>query len=154
MIDRKKGFTLLEILIALAIVSLMLTVIFFSLSKFNSYQALDKSADLVVSVLEEARSRTLSSVGASQYGVKLDEFEVTLFKGTTYAPADPDNMVTDLNTLVAIRDVVLAGSGTSVVFKRLTGSTDEVGTAQIYLKADPTIFRTITISSTGVVEWN
>jgi len=154
MMNSNKGFTLLEILIALGILAMILTIVFFSFSKLNSSQALDKSADLVVSVLEEARSHTLSSVGASQYGVYLDEFEITLFKGTTYVPLDADNKVTALNTFVAIRDVDLSGGGSSVVFKRLTGSTDEVGTAEVYLKTDPSTFRTITISSTGVVEWN
>jgi len=154
MTNPNRGFTILEILIALAILAMALTVTFFSFSRFNSSQALDKSADAVISILEEARSRTLSSVGASQYGVELEEFEVVLFKGATYSLADPNNVITSLNTLVAIRNINLAGGGTSVVFKRLTGSTDEVGTAEIFLKASPTTFRTITISNTGVVEWN
>ncbi|MDO8728805.1 MAG: prepilin-type N-terminal cleavage/methylation domain-containing protein [bacterium] len=148
----RRGFTILEILIAISIMVLMITIVSFSFSKLNSSQTLDTSADLVVSILNETRSLTLSAVDDSQYGVNFEASQIVLFKGSIYLSADPSNVVTELNPQVGLRNVILNGGGTSVIFKRLTGNTVETGTVEIFLKASTTIFRTITISATGIVE--
>ena len=147
-----KGFTILEILMAISIVTLAVTIVAFSFSKLNSKQALDKSADLVASILNEARSLTLSSTDDSQYGVYFETSRVVLFKGATYSQFDSANVVTDINVLTGLRNITLAGGSTSVVFQRLTGNTDQTGTVEVFLKASPEIFRAITISGTGIVE--
>lgn len=147
-----QGFTIIEILIVVAIVALTVTIVSVSFYKLNSSQALDKGATLVVSTLDEARALTLSSKGDSQYGVYLEDSQITTFKGTTYSASDPDNIVTSINPLIGLRDITLSGGGTSVVFKRLTGNTDEVGTMEVFLRASPDTFRTVTVSSTGIVE--
>ena len=149
-----RGFTLLELLFVIVIIAVIVTIITISLSKLNSSQALDKSADLVTSIINEARSLTLSSKGDSQYGIQFEASQVILFKGAAYSSSDPSNIATELNSLVGLRNITLSGGGTSVVFKRLAGNTDETGTAEIFLKASPTTFRTITISATGIVELN
>lgn len=153
-INFQKGFTLLEILLGLAVAGIMVTIVTLSFGGVNSAQALDKSARLVVSVLDEARSKTLSSADDSRYGVRIEEGRVILFKGSSYVSTDPENEVNDLNALVAIRNITLAGGGASVVFDRLTGATLQSGNFELYLKAAPTTFRTISIARTGVVEEN
>ncbi|MDP3874951.1 MAG: prepilin-type N-terminal cleavage/methylation domain-containing protein [bacterium] len=149
---KHKGFTVLEILVAISIIALAVTIITISLSKLNSSQVLDKSATLVTSILDEARSLTLSSKDDSQYGVYLEDSQVVLFKGATYSQSNPTNVVTSLHSLVGLRSIILSGGGTSVVFKRLTGNTDQAGTAEVFLKSSPTTFHTITVSATGIVE--
>ena len=151
---KEQGFTILEILFVVTVIAITVTIVTISFSKLNSSQALDRSATLVASVLDEARSLALSSKDASQYGVYLGDSETVLFKGVTYSPSDPLNVVNTLHSLVGIRDVTLSGGGTSVVFKRLTGNTDQTGSLEIFLKASTTTFRIITISATGIVELN
>lgn len=146
------GFTIIEILVVLVLVMLVLSIITASFSRLNSSQALDKSAALVVSILNEARSLTFFSKDDAQYGVYLGESQIVLFKGATYVPSDPSNITTNINPLVGLRNIALSGGGTSVVFERLTGNTDEAGTMEIFLKASSTIFHTVTIEATGVVE--
>lgn len=150
--NRSKGFTILEILFALFIITLAITIVTFSFSKLNSSQALDKSATLVVSILDEARSLTLSSVNDSQYGVNFEDSQIVLFKGSIYSSSDSSNVVTELNSLVGLRNITLYGGGTSAVFKRLTGDTDQAGTMELFLKATPETFHTITIENTGIAE--
>lgn len=151
---KNKGFTILEILIALFILTLVITIVTFSFSKLNSSKALGGSANLVVSTLDEARSLTLSSIDDSQYGVYFEASQATLFKGAIYSPADPDNVITKPHALVEFGEIVLSGGGASIIFKRLTGNTDQTGTIKVFLKSSPTTFRTITISATGIVELN
>jgi len=149
---KNNGFTLPEILFTIAILGIVITIVTFSFSGLNSQQALDKSADLVSSILDEARTLTLSSSSDSQYGVYLEASQVVLFRGDTYSSSDPANVTTAINPLVGIRDIIIAGGGASIVFNRLTGETDNTGTMEVYLLASSTNFHTITINATGIVE--
>lgn len=151
---RKKGFTLIEILVVLALGALVTTFVALSFSKVNATEALDKNSDLVVSVLHEARAMTLSAVDDTRYGVHFDEDKAVLFRGAVYSAASATNVATTLNSQVGIRNISLSGGGANVVFNRLTGATAQYGTLEIYLKSAPTTYLTITISGTGVAERN
>jgi prepilin-type N-terminal cleavage/methylation domain-containing protein len=151
---RTKGFTVLEILVAMGILGMAVTIVTLSFSRLNENQALDKSVDLAVSVLNEARSLTLSSVDSSRYGVNLESDQLVLFKGSSFSSSAPDNVTTSLNALVGIRNISLSGGGSSVVFDRLTGATNNSGTFELYLKNASTTYSTVTVNATGVVEEN
>ncbi len=149
-----KGFTILEILMALAIAGIALAIVTLSFSKLNQNQALDKSALVIISVLDEARALTLAGKDGAQYGVNIEASQVTLFKGSSYSSVDSSNISTPLNSLIAIRNINLAGGGNSVIFQKLTGKTAQTGSLEVYLKDDSTRFHTISINSNGVVEEN
>ena len=148
------GYTLLETLVVVAISTIIITIVTLSFGGLNSAQALDKSVRNVLSVLDEARSQTLSSLDDSRYGVRIEAARVILFKGSSYVASDPENEEIELHSLVGIRDISLAGGGTSVVFDRLTGATSQFGSFELYLKEASTTYRTISIARTGVVEEN
>ncbi|PIP55697.1 MAG: hypothetical protein CO183_02635 [Candidatus Zambryskibacteria bacterium CG_4_9_14_3_um_filter_42_9] len=149
---RNKGFTMIEILFVVAIVSIVSAIVFISLSKLNSTQALRESSALVTSVLNEARSLTISSKSDSQYGVHFEDYGVVLFKGDSYSPIDPTNISTEINSLIGIGNINFSDSGTDIVFKRLTGEALVSGTLELFLKASPETKRVITISNTGLVD--
>ncbi|MEX2013415.1 MAG: type II secretion system protein [Parcubacteria group bacterium] len=148
----RRGFTIVEILFVILILSVVTTIVVISFSKLNSTQALRESTALVTSILNEARSLTLSSKGDSQYGVHFEDSQVVLFKGATYSPTNPLNISTRINALVGIRNVTLAGGGADVVFRRLTGETTASGTVELFLQATPETVRVINIRATGLVE--
>lgn len=150
--SKNSGFTLLELLFVIVIAGIISTIIFLSLFKLNSSQALEKSADLVASVLNEAKALTLSSKGDTQYGVHFEPTQVVLFMGGAYSPSDGANVVSTLHSLTGIQNINLNGGGSDVIFKRLTGNTDQHGSVEVFLLASTTVSRTITISATGVVE--
>ena len=141
----------MEMLVALAILAVAVTIIVISLSKLNASQALEKSTSLVMSVVDQAHSLTFSAKDDSQYGVYFEDSGVTLFKGATYSPSDPLNVVTAIDYRVSIRSILLAGGGSSVVFKRLTGETDQPGTLELFLKDSPAVAPAVTITKTGRV---
>ena len=150
----KAAFSMVEVVVMLAIVALAVSVVMVGFGKVNSKQALEGSALLVTSILNEARAMTLSSVEASQYGVYLSDSAVTLFIGSTYSAGADGNVVTSLNPLTGISQVSLSGGGSSVVFNRLTGATAQPGSFRVYLRSATTTYRTVTINSTGVIEEN
>ena len=63
-------------------------------------------------------------------------------------------MTTKLNSLVSLGNITLSGGGTDVIFKRLTGQTDQAGSLKVFLKASPETLYTISISATGVSDAN
>lgn len=137
------GFTTIELVATIAIAAIVVTIVTLSFGKINDRQALDKSALNAVSVLNEARNLTLSSLNAERYGVRVLENSLVILP--TYA-------TTTLNSLTGIRNVNLNGGGNTVYFDKLTGRTSQSGTFEIYLKAATTTFRTININGNGVAQ--
>lgn len=143
----------MEVLIVIGIMGILLVISVSTFSLFNKTQALDKDADLVVESLEEARSQTLSSQNASQYGVHFSANKITIFSGTTYSSSNSSNRDFLLASTDTIFSTTLNGGGSDVIFNRLTGETSQYGTVVI---SSPTTSRTrtVTIHKTGVIEFN
>lgn len=147
----QKGFTLLEILSAVGIIILLCIIIISSFSSFRKNQEFENSIEDAVSLLNSARAKTLSSENASQYGVHIESSRIVLFKGEIFSLSDPYNQIIDLPSSVEIKDINLNGGGDSVVFKRLTGDTDNYGSFVISAKSDIQKTKTISIKSTGIL---
>ncbi len=150
---KNKGFTLVEILVAIALMALISTVVIFSFSRINSMGALDKGSAEVVSTLNEARSLTLSSKDSSSYGVRFEESEIILFRGV-YNPSSAENILIPLSSLIRISDVSLEGGGSEVLFERLSGAVSENGSVTVSLVNDPSQSKIINIHETGLSEIN
>ena len=145
------GFTLIEIIIVIAILVVLSVVILNVFRTFDESKALSQEASNVISVLEKARQLTLFSKDFSQYGVHFDTDEITLFRGITYSSSDPNNSSTKLHSKVSIASVTLSGGGSDVIFKRLSGETDQDGTIVLQNKFDATDTINITIEKTGLI---
>ena len=146
------GFSIIEILVVVVALSFVSTILFTSFFSANSSQALEKDAAIVAAAFERARSLTLSSSQDQRYGVHVEANRVSVFPGDSYDANNPANRVEVLNPLVTISAHEFAGCGDNVVFKRLTGETDNTGTLTVSLIADPSRFFTISILGTGIIE--
>jgi prepilin-type N-terminal cleavage/methylation domain-containing protein len=150
---KNKGFTVLEIIIVITLMTLLMTFVVMSFKKFNSQQALNKATGVVVTVLNQARTLTLASKGNSQYGVHIDPTRIVLFTGASYSAANSSNIPITPNSLVSL-SYSLSGGGNNVIFQRLTGKTTQSGTITLTLIADASSTKSITIYGTGVVQAN
>lgn len=150
----KKGFSLLELIIVVGIMAILGAITIFSLISMNNAELVSRDVFQVRSLLDRARSQTLSAKDDSQYGVHFTQTSVTLFKGSAYSPSDPENYVFNLDDRVLISSFVFSGQGNDVVFYRLTGETSVSGTVTFILKKDPSKTKTITISKTGIIQSN
>lgn len=137
---RRRGFTAIEVLIAVAIIGLLAAVILWPFAAFRNGKLLDGAAEDILSLLHEAQTRTLSSDGATPYGVHFESAKITLV---------PDNKEIVLHNSLTISNISLAGGGATVMFKRLTGATDQSGAVTVSLTADNSQQRVITISAAG-----
>ena len=143
-----QGFTLVETLIAISIIALVAVLVVIPFASFRDEKLLDGAAEDILSFLHEAQTRTLSSDGATPYGVYFESGKIVLFKGAAFLVGDPNNKEVLLHNRLTISNITLTG-GSSAVFKRLTGATDNNGMVTINLVADNSRQRVITISAAG-----
>ena len=149
---KQKGFTLIETLLVIALISIITAFSFFAFFNIDEEEALQTSETHVKSIISEARSLTLASKNRMQYGVHFTDDAVIRFEGGTYSSSDGNNVVYPLHKKAQIQSVSLSGGGDSIVFNRLTGSTDQSGTITLSTRSDETNTRVITISETGIIE--
>jgi prepilin-type N-terminal cleavage/methylation domain-containing protein len=147
----KGGFTLIEILVVLAIIVLIALVILPPFSSIRENQTLNNTVENVVSALNRARSQTLASLDSSEYGVRFEPEQVIIFKGKVYSSGAPGNEISPLSAPAGISNVTLGGvSGPTgeLFFERLSGVPSAAGTIMV---STPSEFRSITISATGAI---
>ena len=146
----KKGFSLSELLISVGVMVLLLGLIFTVFSSFNKKEALSKSTDIVISVLNEARQLTLFSKDDAIYGVHFDTNQAVLFKGESYLEGDESNIYFKINPVVEITTINLAEGGSEVFFNRLTGETEDYGSITLSLSGDTSKTSAILINQSGL----
>ncbi|MDP3996124.1 MAG: prepilin-type N-terminal cleavage/methylation domain-containing protein [bacterium] len=146
----KKGSTLVELIITVAVLAILVTISFFVFGGFNRRQSLEQKTATAISFLTEAKTLTLSSRENTVYGIHFEEELMVRFKGETYDPDDSSNHATSVGPTVSISDISLSGGGSEVVFKRLSGETDNYGT--ITFSTPQGESKTVTVHASGVVE--
>ena len=149
-IDR--GVSIVEILVVIAILSILSVMTFETFWKLNSTKAIETDASRVLLELQEARSLTVSSKNADQYGIHFASSSFTLFEGASFVAGSSTNVTNNLNPAVLISSTSFAGGGADVIFQRLTGETSQNGTVMLSLSASSSVSKTITVYKTGVVE--
>ena len=143
------GFTLVEILISIAVVGIFSSVILLGYNAISSSADLRTATSQILDILNLARTRTTASLGSSSYGVHFEQSQFVMFKGTSYDVSDPDNVFYLLPDSVEIVEITLAGGGPDVVFDRISGKTSNNGTLKVRLKNNTPRYRIITVLLSG-----
>jgi prepilin-type N-terminal cleavage/methylation domain-containing protein len=110
------GFTLLEIILVIALISILTGI---TIPVYQSYQNrndLESTLSLVKHLLSKAQLMSQASVLDSSWGVHLEQYEITLFRGSDFSSRDT---TFDQTTQVYGGSVVDG----EVVFEKFTGHT-------------------------------
>ena len=148
----KKGLTIIEIMIAIGISIILLSIVGLPFKRMNETQVLSKETANIMGVLNNVRSMSVSSKGGTSHGAHLSTTEVVIFSGDAYLPGDPNNISVPLNSQVNISGVSLAGGVSDIVFDQLTGETSSTGTLTLSLVASSTQTKIITVRATGLID--
>ena len=148
----RKGFSLVEFLMVIAIIVILAVLILTPLYRVRERLSLDLAADGVLSLIEEARGLTLAARDDAPWGVRFETARAVLFKGVTYPGPSPETREVILNARVEISSISLEGGAQETVFERLSGATDQAGTITLSLVSQPTENRVIEIKESGLVE--
>lgn len=144
--NKQKGFSLLEVLLVIAIMSIIVAISFSSWQSFSDATNLSNTAKMIETKIKLAKNYSLGAVNDVNYGIHLETGSVTLFPAdAAYVLGDSDNQVFDLTDGVEIYD----GAGNDIVFSRLTGITPDSGTIGIRIINRPSKTKTININSQG-----
>ncbi len=147
--ENKRGVTLIEMIIVLAIMGVIFGIAFHYFSGFKNSQAVRNAGQDILSSLSKARSYAFASVSSSGYGVHFEASKVVIFKGTSYSSGALTNEMISVISPATISNVTLNSiSGTSgeLYFNRLTGVPSKTGTVRITAGG---VTKTVTISSAG-----
>jgi prepilin-type N-terminal cleavage/methylation domain-containing protein len=151
--NKKRGVTLLELLFAISIIVIIATIIWTKFVSFRHINELNAAAETVISLLLEARAKTLSSLNDSQHGVRLEQYRVVLFEGVSYSTGI-QKRIEDFPAAVEISALSFNAGypppATDIVFSRLTGNANPNGTITLRLIPDTSTAKTIKIEPTGL----
>ena len=117
-----KGFTILEILLVIAIIATLLAFIFPLGLDFYKSQQLETQSQVLIQTLRRAQLKAISIDLDSPFGVYLTEDSFTLFKGNSYLTRDSQyDEVFDLPEIINV-------SGLSeIIFSKFEGKPNVMG---------------------------
>ena len=138
---RSSGFTLLELIVTVAIFSILITLGFFM--SFETFRGAShrSEVDVIVSLFQKARSRAMNNIEQSTWGVCYIAPNYVLLKGLVacdVAYVVDTVKASDFNTMFPV-----------VIFLQLSGSTDET-TVEVKQNARTS---TISINEAGTIIW-
>ena len=117
---KKSGFTLVETVITLGIISLLVGLgMFFSFGFYESY-LLETEKNVLASLLRKARAQSLNNLNQAKHGVYLDLLanRYLVFEGDSYASR---NQALDEVVYQGSKTIQISGSQ-EVIFEQLTGN--------------------------------
>lgn len=152
-----RGFTLIEILLVLAIFGVLLVSSVIALGSLRGGSDLQAEARGLSRVLELARNRTIASEGDARYGVyatSTNPHRYILFRGDDYASrVVAEDKVYELRETIEFDSISFGGAvPEEVVFDRIQGTTSQAGNAVLRVKTDPSDTTTVYVESSGNVE--
>src|SRR3990167_7170531 len=95
-LDHPKGFTLIEVLLVVSLLSISLVLVSINLIRPLPKAKIESVSSDIVSLLNEAATKsgsgdTQGGINSSEYGVHYETDRYTLFKGTVFTPGSNDN---------------------------------------------------------------
>jgi prepilin-type N-terminal cleavage/methylation domain-containing protein len=144
-----KGFSVIEILVVVAIIAIISGIVLTSFSSLNKNQALLTETDTILSMLDRARNRSVSSESATEYGLHFASSSVVLFVGKTYPAGSSTNETENINSRLTVSSINLTGGASDLYFKRISGKASATGTVVLSI-AGGGQSKTITIYNTGL----
>lgn len=134
---RDRGFTLIEILLSIAILSLLMSFLISAEDKVLSRNRLFEATATVTTAVRTASLKSKIADQDSAWGAMLAAEHITVYKGATYATRDTNmDDVVDLPAGITIS----ATGGNDIAFKKLSGSPTKDSTITIANESGDNVF--------------
>lgn len=142
----QKGFTLIEMLLSVAIIGMLVGLSLPLLQSFQARTDLDVTTEAVANSLRRAQTYARGVSGDSTWSVRIASGAATLYKGSTYASRDSSyDEATTISTTFTV-------SGLSdVTFSKLSATPSTTGSVIITGTTNDT--RTVTLNAEGMVTY-
>lgn len=148
----RKGFTLVEIIIVLSLTGLLVLISYPVWGQNIRSAQLKNNTIALVDTLRSAQAKAMFRKGNSRWGVHLESNKFILFKGSSYNPADPDNIETILPSYIVISSS-LNGGGVDIIFNKVLGNTNNFGTITLTDNGTANT-KSVIINQEGMIDYN
>jgi prepilin-type N-terminal cleavage/methylation domain-containing protein len=151
---RNLGFSLIELIVVLALITMIARLVFTSFNALNSRQALDKEVDYVKTLIQKTRLDSLNSKNGATFRIRFENNQITVYQsGTTTTAVYPFSTNVRLNT-IGLTAVSGGAATTTVSFAKITGLAGAQGTLTfgLVVGATTTISKSVVINALGTVE--
>lgn len=142
---------MMELIVSLAVIALVAFLAIRAISRFRGNSLLAATHAEIGQAFAEARNLTLASENDTVYGVHVDSYRIVRFVGSTYASTTSTNKAYVFDDRVRVATSSFAG-GSNVIFKRLTGATNNYGYVVIKLVNNNSRRATTTVLSSGIIQ--
>jgi|SRR3989344_1993447 len=120
----QKGFTIAEILISVAVVSILFGIVTINLLRTQSSTSSQTNIEKLVSDIktQQTKAMTGATEGGStsgNYGIYFLADQYVLFRGSSYNPSDSSNFAVNLPEDIEIQSTTLPGN--TLIFSQLNG---------------------------------
>lgn len=143
----KKGFTLIEVLLVIALGTVLTALALPVGFRFYQFQVADEAATGVLSALRNAESHARLGREGSSFGIKFLPASYVVFQGDTYAT----RLVARDELFSLPTDTDIISTADEIVFARVTGVPSATGTIALTLYGRTHV---IQINDEGVVTQN
>jgi len=147
-----RGLTLIEIIIAIAILGIILAIATVGFHNFFNAQKLDQLNEDLISFFRKAREKTITSESGLAYGVHIQENKLVIFRAPNYTEGGATNETLNLPSDFFVSQINLENGKINIIFQPLTGETSAFGTIIIEKRNDSSFNKTIRVYETGVIE--
>src|SRR3989339_187138 len=135
------GFTVIELLIVMAILALLLASVPFAMTSFQESRSMDTAVQSTMQSLRRAQVLSQAVDGDETWGVYLQSGSVIVFQGASYVARD-----SAFDEVLEFSDSIQVSGVTEVIFEKLTGEPNATG--DILFESNTRI-QTLTIFETG-----
>lgn len=143
----KKGFTLVEMILAIAMLFVLFGIASPFYQKYQSKNDLDLAVISVAQNLRRAQTLAQGMDANSDWGLYLQSGNMTVFQGTSYATR---NSIFD--EVISAPSVIVPSGLSEIVFTKFTGLPASVGTVTLTNTSINEV-KNITINSKGMVDY-
>lgn len=140
------GFTLLEVLLSVAIITLLMGLSLPVYETFVRRNDLDITAQSLAVVLRRAQVYAHSAQNDSAWSVEVQTSAITLFRGTNFAGRN-----TVYDETVSVPGTVTPGGLTEVQFAQFTAAPNTTGNITLASTTNDT--RTVSVNAKGMVDY-
>ncbi len=153
-IRKRQGFTLMELLLVIAIIAVLATVSVLNLNGRRAHTELDGTAKQIASILREAEGRAVSQDSGASWGVHFENAAAGGFfalYATSYAP----NATRSYSRLpVSVRYApasIPVGNSVDVAFAQITGLPSGAASVTVESIGGTSESMTVTVGANGLV---
>lgn len=147
---KKRGFTLIELIIVIAIMGIVTTIAVVNLGDTTQTKKIEKGLNITSSAIERARMLSINSSNFSEFGVKFSSTSIDIFQGLSFSSTTVVETY-DLDGGIFISNINLNGGVDEFYFSKIKGIPSATGTVSVGLNGTSTI-KNIIIYGTGLSE--